>query len=79
MEDLGSGVAFCVQFIDGRGMTSSCPKFLLEVDQREDLLLIALSLLWVRFDRRLLHAIEFCITVMSAKLVLYERIRFNFP
>jgi len=31
-------------------MTSSCREFLLEVDQREGLLLIALSLLWVRLD-----------------------------
>ena len=38
-------------------MTSSCREFLSEVDQGEGLLLIALCLLWVRFDHRLLYAV----------------------
>ena len=38
-------------------MSSSCRELLLEVDLGEGLLLLVLSLLWVRFDHRLFHAV----------------------
>ena len=50
-------VSFLCPIFRREGMTSSCREFLLEVDQGEGLLLIALSLLWVRFDHRLFHAV----------------------
>ena len=50
-------VSLVCQILRRERMTSSCREFLIEVDQGEGLLLIALSLLWVRFDHMLFHAV----------------------